>query len=89
MSKYSKYTFSTGLYLRVHGEAPRGRGNWAFQIAGEHEITPAQYTDTHNGEPYTVFILQEGWLTLTEAKKRAAQLLAEKAIPATTVFVAP
>lgn len=88
MSKYSKYRFSDTEYLAAHGKAPRGRGEWAFEIDGEHKMPVAYYTGRSYGTTVTVFFIP-GSLSLTEAKKQAAALLKALDIPATTVRVAP
>lgn len=86
-----KYTFTDKDYLLAHGKNPRGRGNWAFEVKGEHAISAEQYIYTHYGKTkYTVFWVDGFNLTLTEAKKQAAQMLAAAGVPAgTTVDVAP
>lgn len=86
-----KYTFSNKDYLLAHGTNPRGRGSWAFEVKGEHAISAEQYVYTHYGKTkYTVFWANGGSCTLTEAKKRAAQMLAAAGVPdVITVHVAP
>lgn len=85
----TKYTFSNREYLLSHGKAPRGTGHWAFIVDGAVEdIAPEAYVDVYRMKSFTTFWVPGVW-TLTEAKRRAAVMLAANAIPATTIYVAP
>lgn len=87
----TKYTFSNHEYLFSHGKAPRGTGHWAFIIenASVPGISPETFIDQVSSyRKDTIFWVPGVW-TLSEAKKKAAALLAAAEIPATTVYVAP
>ena len=81
MSKYSKYCFSDTEYLAAHGKAPRGRGEWAFEINGEHKMPVAYYTGRSYGTTVTVFFIP-GSLSLTEAADARKDRLRGHAGPA-------
>lgn len=59
-------TFSTTCYENSHGRSPKGRGSWAFGA-------------TRNPEPQDI-IWAPSLSTLTEAKKFAAAVAAERGI---------
>lgn len=82
-----KYSFSNRLFENAHGEAPRGKGYWAFVLknVSVESISPDIFIDQND----TIFWVPGIW-TLTEAKKRASAMLEANAIPfTTTVYVAP
>ena len=87
-----KYSFSNHDYITSHGKAPKGTGHWAFVIENAQlpEISPEVFLDKVNAyRTDTVFWVPGVW-TLTEAKKRAAVMLAANAVPeGTTIYVAP
>ena len=70
-----KYEFSNTEYLKAHGKTPRGTGHWAFEIRGEVEgISPETYIDREGFKVTTIFWVP-GFLSLAEAKKKAAEML--------------
>ena len=87
-----KYEFSNHDYLRSHGKAPRGTGHWAFVIENAHVqgLGPEVFFDQVSSlREDTIFWVPGVW-TLTEAKKRAAVMLAAAGVPAgISVEVAP
>lgn len=87
-----KYEFSNHEYICSHGKNPKGTGHWAFVLknASVEGIAPETFIDRISDYHTDTIFWVPGIWTLSEAKKRAAVLLAANAIPAgTTVYVAP
>lgn len=87
----NRYEFSNRDYVLSHGKAPRGTGHWAFVLknAVVEGIAPETFIDQVSPTRRdTIFWIPGVW-TLSEAKRRAAVLMAAQAVPAgTTVYVA-
>lgn len=93
MKNYEKnYEFSNSAYINSWGKAPKGTGHWAFEIENAELPEIAPEVDIRKVSAYqknTIFWVPGVW-TLTEAKKRAAVMLAANGVPfGTTVYVAP
>ena len=86
------YDFSNSYYLRSHGKAPRGTGHWAFEIRYAHVQglgNEVMYDQVSSFREDTIFWVP-GVCTLTEAKKKAAEMAAAAGVPSgTTLYVAP
>lgn len=54
------YDFRDILYVRSHGKAPRGRGNWAFELKGRTEPLFAFGTLTEAKREITARLKDEG-----------------------------
>ena len=68
------YDISNYHYAREHGTEPRGRGCWAFE--------------SEDGS--TVWFVDIGLLTLTEAKREICRKLKSEGVdPTTPIYVAP
>lgn len=67
------YDFRDVLYIRSHGKAPRGRGQWAFEMKGRSEVLFAGCCKT----------LTEAKREITE------RLKAEGVPSGTIVYIAP
>ena len=78
------YHFNTSFYFSEHGKSPRGTGHWAFIIENAKlpGIAPETYVDDALpfNPPQTTFWVPGVW-TLSEAKRRAAAILAANAVP--------
>lgn len=86
------YEFTNSSYLRSHGKAPRGTGHWAFEIhnAKLPGIAPEVFLDRIAAFRTDTIFWVPGVCTLTEAKKKAAEMAAAAGVPAgTTLYVAP
>lgn len=87
----ARYQFSNWEYEKSHGKAPRGAGHWAFVLKNTvvEGIAPETFIDRVSPTRRdTIFWIPGVW-TLSEAKKRAAVMLAANAVPAgVTVYVA-
>ena len=79
-----KYNFSNFEYRKAHGKAPKGTGHWAFIIENatvDLQVPEVFHDKVSNFRTDTIFWVPGVW-TLTEAKKRAAVILAAHAVPA-------
>ena len=78
----ARYSFSNFEYMKEHGTNPKGTGHWAFIIkdAAVEGIAPETHIDRCGYKVETIFWVPGVW-TLTEAKKRAAVILAANAVP--------
>lgn len=88
----AKYEFSNWEYEKSHGISPKGYGHWAFILknARIEDISPEHFVENVSPARYNTTFWVPGFWTLTEAKKRAAVMLAANAVPAgTVVYVAP
>lgn len=85
-----KYEFSNSEYIKAHGEAPNGKGYWAFTIKAEvPEIDSSAFIENYGGKVTTTFWVAGIW-TLTEAKKIACRMLSECLVRKDLmVYVAP
>lgn len=72
------YQFSSSQYMRSHGRKPSGRGCWIFAV-----------DEWKQGQPNRIWEVPI-YGTLTEAKKKAAQVARQDGIKSgSTIIVCP
>ena len=83
------YDFSNARYVENHGKNPRGLGLWAFTVRRYKNPNIARDTFIDDYANETTFFMDEV-LTLTEAKKRACEILKSANVPTyKTIYVSP